>query len=134
MSMRHMISRRGGDPQREDHVCALSDDAVPRRTVLRGLVTAGAAVTAAMGGLVGFAPSAFAAPRCDAASPSGIVCGLNYRPCIGECVPSSFASCCRHSDFQTTGVKCCASRLSSRRARVVVYSSGKGCFVCCQYC
>jgi len=104
-----------------------------RRKVLRGIMVAAAGVTGAIGSRVGFAPTAFAAVRCDAAPPNATSCGLNFIPCFGRC--SDIQSCCYYS-YPHTGVfeKCCACFEFCARARVVVYASGKSCYYCCQYC
>lgn len=119
--------------QRHEVGCATaSGRALPRRPVLKAILTASAAVSSSFGGLVAFAPSAAAAVRCDATSPVFTGCGVGYRPCIGPCTTGS-PSCCRHGDGANDR-KCCASFSSNRSARIVVYSSGKSCYYCCQYC
>jgi len=117
--------------QEKEPVCLPVDNMVPRRGFLRFVVILGTGITSVVGGLVGYQPSAMAAPRCDATPPQFTGCGLNYRPCIGPCDAS--ISCCRHADG-ANGSKCCGCRFVCGNARVVVYASGKSCYYCCQRC
>lgn len=111
--------------------CACTEDHLPRRRFLRYLAMASTTAAAAVGGLVGFQPTAWAAVRCDAQPAQRKGCGINYRPCFGVC--STTESCCDHGTGRYD-YACCYCGLFCRPAQVVVYASGKSCYFCCRYC
>lgn len=111
--------------------CASDDTTIPRRRFLRGALVMSAAVAGALGGTVGFAPSAIAQVNCSARPPSITACGPNFIACIGPC--AAFRSCCTYGPAVGYS-KCCQCSTVCQNARVVVYASGKACYYCCRYC
>lgn len=120
-----------GTPPEVEVECGCGNDTIPRRPFLKGLVIVGAAVAGFFGGAVNFAHTAFAAPRCDATPPVSTSCGPSFVACVGPC--SDIESCCQYGP-KFAFSKCCGCFAMCAYARVVVYSSGKTCKYCCQYC
>lgn len=104
---------------------------ITRRRFTGWLVKAGVVASVGVGRLVGFAPTAWAAPDCfNTPDPCPGSCTIS---CIGYCDP--YNSCC--SVGGSTGTVCCGCSQKGGcdfNARVVGQCTPSTCYYCCSLC